>query len=223
MPLSTGDFPGRLSAVVFCQGCPWRCAYCHNPHLQPRRSRDELDWQVILDKLGRRTGLLDAVVFSGGEPTAQAALPDAMQRVRELDFRVGLHTAGPYPKRLARLLPLVDWVGLDMKTHPDAYDALTGANGSAPRALDSVCAVLESGVDYEVRTTVHPDLVDGEALLRLARALARLGVKRYVVQEFRATGCADHGLAQSQTPRAVSPVLCREIGTLFESFEVRAA
>ena len=79
VPLSTTDYPDHLSAVVFCQGCPWRCAYCHNPHLLPRRSDSEIAWPDVLAFLDRRRGLLDAVVFSGGEPTLQRALPDAMR------------------------------------------------------------------------------------------------------------------------------------------------
>ena len=78
-PLSTSDWPGMLAAVVFCQGCPWRCGYCHNPGLIPARGDNEIPWEDVLAFLRRRQGLLDGVVFSGGEPTAQAGLLDAMR------------------------------------------------------------------------------------------------------------------------------------------------
>ncbi|MBI3069525.1 MAG: 4Fe-4S cluster-binding domain-containing protein, partial [Betaproteobacteria bacterium] len=68
VPLTTTDYPGRLAAVVFCQGCPWRCGYCHNPHLLPARRTAPIAWHAVRDFLERRRGLLDAVVFSGGEP-----------------------------------------------------------------------------------------------------------------------------------------------------------
>ena len=110
-PLSTTDWPGMLAAVVFCQGCPWRCGYCHNPDLIPARGDHEIPWEDVLAFLRRRQGLLDGVVFSGGEPTAQAGLADAMREVRALGFKIGLHTGGMYPQRLAAVLPLVDWVG----------------------------------------------------------------------------------------------------------------
>ena len=74
VPFTSTDYPGALAAVVFCQGCPWRCGYCHNPHLIPARGDDERDFARIVEWLGTRRGLLDAVVFSGGEPTAQAEL-----------------------------------------------------------------------------------------------------------------------------------------------------
>ena len=71
VPFTSADYPGALAAVVFCQGCPWRCGYCHNPHLMPARGDAGRDFDGILDWLESRRGLLDAVVFSGGEPTAQ--------------------------------------------------------------------------------------------------------------------------------------------------------
>ena len=84
---------------------------------------------------GAASGLLDAVVFSGGEPTLQAGLLDAMLEVRELGFKIGLHTAGMYPQRLAAILPLMDWVGMDVKAPFADYARITGTPGSGERAL----------------------------------------------------------------------------------------
>jgi anaerobic ribonucleoside-triphosphate reductase activating protein len=113
--LSCTDYPGLLSAVVFCQGCPWRCSYCHNPHLQAPFAATPIAWRNVERFLERRRGLLDAVVFSGGEPTLQSGVADAMRAAKQMGFRVGLHTAGIYPRRLETLLPLTDWVGMDIK------------------------------------------------------------------------------------------------------------
>jgi len=170
VPFTTIDYPGELAAVVFCQGCPWRCSYCHNPHLLDARSSGLLDWQAVIEVLEQRRGLLDAVVFSGGEPTLQSRLPEAMRQVKALGFKVGLHTAGCYPRRLARLLPLVDWVGLDIKDLPDHYPALTAVPGSGERAWKSLELVRASGIPFEVRTTLGPHL-PGERLSRIAAAL----------------------------------------------------
>ncbi len=114
-PLTTIDFPGRLAAVVYCQGCPWRCSYCHNPELLDATAPAAVPWPQVLAFLQSRRGLLDGVVFSGGEPTLQAALPAALAEVRAMGFATGLHTGGMYPERLAAVLPLLDWVGLDVK------------------------------------------------------------------------------------------------------------
>ena len=131
-PFTTIDFPGQLATVVYLQGCPWRCRYCHNGHLLDSGGAAETGWGEVMEFLRQRRGLLDAVVFSGGEPTAQSALPRAVQQVRDLGFRVGLHTSGSYPRRLARLLPALDWVGLDIKALPEDYAALTGVEDSGP-------------------------------------------------------------------------------------------
>ena len=82
-PLTSIDYPGELAAVLFCLGCPWRCAYCQNPELILQRSSRQIPWGDILSFLERRRGLLDAVVFSGGEPTLQGGLVDALRQVRE--------------------------------------------------------------------------------------------------------------------------------------------
>lgn len=222
VPLSTADWPGRLASVVFCQGCPWRCGYCHNPHLQPARGEAMPDWSSIAARLARRRGLIDAVVFSGGEPTAQASLRSAMLEVRGMGFGVGLHTAGMYPRRLKRLLPLVDWVGFDVKTLFSEYKAVAGVAGGG-LALESLRAVLESGVDCEFRTTVHPDLVEARTLRILSAMLVRLGVKRYVVQEFRAQGCPDSGLRALQPVGYLDQDFFLDIARMFESFEIRRA
>lgn len=99
-PFTTIDFPGRLAAVIFCQGCPWRCGYCHNAHLHACGS-GERSWPDVRGWLTSRRGLLDGVVFSGGEPLLQRGLAPALGEVRSLGFATGLHTAGIYPERLA--------------------------------------------------------------------------------------------------------------------------
>ncbi|MCC5857517.1 MAG: anaerobic ribonucleoside-triphosphate reductase activating protein [Ectothiorhodospiraceae bacterium] len=181
-PLTTIDYPGELAAVVFLQGCPWRCHYCHNPELLPARRQGAIAWERIHRFLERRQGLLDAVVFSGGEPTAQAALASGLNAVRRLGFRVGLHTAGIYPGRLARLLPLVDWVGLDIKALPDRYAAVTGVPGSGEAAWRSAALVAKSQVPHEVRITRYRPVIDAEHLGAIIQRLRALGVGTIRVQ-----------------------------------------
>ena len=172
--------------MVYCQGCPWRCGYCHNPHLLPARAAPGIAWSEVLDFLHRRRGLLDAVVFSGGEPTAQPGLAQAMRETKAMGYRIGLHSAGIYARRFAEVLPLADWVGFDVKAPFDAsYERITGARASAEAALQSARALLASGVDCEFRTTWHPGFLSTAELDRLVDALADLGVRRYALQEFR--------------------------------------
>ena len=184
-PLTTIDYPGELAAVVFCQGCPWRCTYCHNEHLWSPHGDNEMPWVDVLAFLARRRGLLDAVVFSGGEPTLQSALPAAIAEVRSLGFKIGLHTAGPYPQRLARVLPLVDWVGLDIKADRDDYPAVTGLARSGAQAWRSLALLLATGVPHEVRVTVDDRHLPADRLDDLLARLRDAGVERVALQPCR--------------------------------------
>ncbi len=193
-PFTTVDFPGRLSAVIFCQGCPWRCRCCHNTHLQPF-SGGSITWAEAEALLLHRRGLLDGVVFSGGEPTAQPALLDALRQVRELGYQAAIHTAGIHPQLLARALPLLDWVGFDVKAPLDArYDAVVGRPGASEAVRESLGLLLGSGVDFELRTTVHPALLDSAACEEITRHLAALGAPPSRWQPFRNVGCKDEEL-----------------------------
>lgn len=154
-PLSASDYPGRLAAVVFCQGCAWRCTYCHNPHLLAFK-KEGIAWREVVRFLERRRGLLDAVVFSGGEPTLQSALGAAMREVKAMGYLVGLHTAGISPRRLARVLPLVDWVAMDLKAPLETHETVTRTPGSGQRAWESRKLIRESGVAARFHTIPFP-------------------------------------------------------------------
>ncbi|HRC27044.1 MAG TPA: anaerobic ribonucleoside-triphosphate reductase activating protein, partial [Alphaproteobacteria bacterium] len=207
-PLTTIDFPGRIAAIVWLRGCALRCFYCHNKDLQSPdcgpgdQSRDDL-----LQFLRRRKGLLDGLVFSGGEPLLQGALTDAVRDVRNLGFEVALHTAGPSPERLARLLPLLDWVGFDVKAPFESYACVTGFEKSGLKALESLRLLKDSGVPFEVRTTVDPSGMDGAMIDRMAAQLYDLGISRWVIQE--ATGTR------------LPPDLKNRYEKLFEEVEIR--
>jgi pyruvate formate lyase activating enzyme len=222
-PLSTTDYPGELAAVVFCQGCPWRCGYCHNPHLLPARGSVQIAWDDVVAFLRRREGLLDAVVFSGGEPLAQRALAEAMRAVKGLGFKVGLHTGGAYPARLAEVLPLVDWVGFDVKAPFDAYPLITGELGSGIDVQASVRLVIASGVAHEFRTTVHPAQLSPGAVRRLVDDLADRGARHYALQEFRAEGCANAALVSGGPRSFLTEHFGAAIAPRFASFELRRA
>lgn len=215
-PFSATDFPGKLAAVVYVQGCPWRCGYCHNPHLQHRAARTDITWANVVSQLKRRVGLIDAVVFSGGEPTMDPALPQAMGEVRALGFGVGLHTAGVYLHRLEEVLPLVDWVGLDIKGTPSSYDAITGVRNSARSAFDAAAILQASGVAFECRTTVHPDWHPPAEVRALAHTLSRLGVKNYALQAFR-----DPNATQTRVADCLNYEHLAHIKSLFSQVTVR--
>ena len=183
---STVDFPGKLAAVIFMQGCPWRCPFCHNTELQAIDYQTEFVWEKFLDFLDTRKGMLDAVVFSGGEPLAQNALPEAIKEVKSLGFQIGLHTGGYRPEILSEVLPLVDWVGFDIKTSFDEkkYNELTGSK-HYKKVLESFDLLLKSGKAFECRTTCDPRCLDIEDIYNIANMLHKSGVKEYYLQKYR--------------------------------------
>ncbi|MBX9572514.1 MAG: anaerobic ribonucleoside-triphosphate reductase activating protein [Candidatus Obscuribacterales bacterium] len=185
VPFSATDYPGQISAVIFCQGCPWRCSYCHNSHLQ-EFSSGNVKWHNIIDFLNRRRGLLDAVVFSGGEPTLQKAIFESIREVKSLGYLIGLHTAGIESSRFEQVLHLVDWVGLDVKALPENYDAITGRKNSEKNVIDSLNLLVRSRIAYEVRTTVH-DENSALSIGKLAEILSNAGVENYTLQIARSS------------------------------------
>ena len=146
VPLSTVDWPGKLAVAVFLQGCPLACPYCQNEAILDPKVPGAVPWSQVEALLARRAGLLDGVVLTGGEALRQAGVVDAARRVREMGFGVGLHTAGAYPRALAKTLPHTDWVGIDVKAMPDDYAAATGF-GAGAKAWQSLDAVLEASAE----------------------------------------------------------------------------
>ncbi|MGM8060648.1 anaerobic ribonucleoside-triphosphate reductase activating protein [Vogesella indigofera] len=218
-PFSSCDWPGRLAAVVFLAGCPWRCGYCHNPGLLQRR-HGQTSWPQLRAQLQARRGLLDGVVFSGGEPLTEPALPALLAEVRAMGFATGLHSGGSHPQRLAAVLPLLDWVGLDIKTLTAQYPAITAVAGSGERAAASLALLQASGVAYECRSTIHPSLHDDSTLTQLAAWLSQRGVRRYAWQLLR----PGPQLPQPFAPIAAgwpTPALQAAVASHFAHFELR--
>jgi pyruvate formate lyase activating enzyme len=222
-PFSATDLPGSLSAVVFVQGCPWRCRYCHNPHLQARTAASPIDWADVLALLERRVGLVDAVVFSGGEPTMDPALESAIAQVRQLGFRIGMHTACIYPQRLAQVLPLLDWIGFDVKAPFGNYDKITRVTDSGAQVRACTELIVASGIAHDCRTTIHPSLLAEHEILELARTLSGIGVRNYSLQQFRATGCSDRALNAVASKAYPSAATVSKLARLFPQFTLRAA
>lgn len=217
-PFSTVDWPGRLACVAFLAGCPWRCPYCQNHALQSFSAATATE-EELFSFLETRRGLLDGVVFSGGEPLAQEATVEAAARARELGFEVGLHTCGGYPGRLREILPHVDWVGIDVKAPWDAYERITRVRGTGELALESLGLVLSSGVDMEARTTWHPSLLSPEDIATIGRDLAGRGVRAWAVQAYRSIGTTGELPDETAYPSEVPA----GIAELFETYEFRRA
>jgi pyruvate formate lyase activating enzyme len=221
-PFTTIDFPGRMAAVLYTQGCAWRCRYCHNSHLWPFQSDNTVPFKNVIQFLENRRGLLDGVVFCGGEPTAHEKLPEAMRFIKEMGFQVALHTTGMYPERLRKALSVCDWVGMDVKASFHSYEKITQKTQSGIEPRKSVDVILRSGVEYEFRTTVHPALLSEEDILEIGRALSAMGVSNFVLQAFQPKGCPDETLKNIFTAeKFVSDELEEKLNCLFRNFKIR--
>ena len=222
LPLTTVEWEGHLAAVLFMQGCPWRCRFCHNSQLVSTRARQLVPAEEVCSFLLERQGLLDAVVFSGGEPTAQAALPAALTAAKQLGYLVALHTNGYNTAALQRALDTgaVDYVAMDIKAPFARYEDVTRVKGSGRRAQQSASAVIKSQVEHEFRTTYHSDLLLPEDVLEIGRDLQWRGAQAYYLQRYRDEGSPDMPLLLSpcQDP---SPRLLRELEKLFPRFGTR--
>ena len=185
VPFTTIDYPGCLAAVIFFKGCPLKCPFCHNPDLQENENKGEMEWVDILSFLSTRKGKLDGVVLSGGEPLMQPDIVDLAHQVKELGFKVGLHTSGVYPKKLREMIAYIDWVGLDIKAPWDKYDTVCGRPKMADKVKESLSLLLTQGVAFEARTTCDPDCLTPEDILTIARELKVNGVQTYALQHYR--------------------------------------
>ena len=211
VPFTSIDFPGFLAAVVFFQGCPLRCPFCHNPELQAFPGPIGQSWDEIIVFLKGRTKRLDGVVFSGGEPLMSAEIVEKAKEIKQLGFKVAVHTSGVYPERLKEMLPLLDWVGLDIKASWDNYEELCGRPNMLEQVKESLKILLNSGIDFEARTTCDPRHLTPEDTLRIAKTLHEMGVKTYALQKYR-TFDADKNppsivdIESFFTPEALRPI-----------------
>lgn len=178
------DYPGKMSAIIFTQGCPFRCTYCHNQELQPV-SAGNISFEEVLEFLETRVGLLEGVVFSGGEPLLQYDLYDAMVQVKNLGFDIGLHTSGAIPSQFEKVLPVVNWVGFDIKTTFNNYEQITRIPNSSRLAQSSFMKLLNfrDSVDFEIRTTVDNRYIKFEDLEKIAEFLKENDIHEWVLQQ----------------------------------------
>ena len=180
------DFPGLTSAVVFTQGCNFRCPYCHNPELVlPERFGETFPALDILDFLAKRTGKLQGVAITGGEATLQRDLPDFLMAVKSLGFKTKLDTNGSKPQVLSDVLSarLVDFVAMDVKAPLKHYNQLAGCRVKIQAIEESIRIILNSGLSYQFRTTTSRLLHTPEMFEEIMHWMEKLGAN-HIFQNF---------------------------------------
>lgn len=179
------DYPGKLAAVVFTQGCNMNCGYCHNRCLIGQEQKQEpFDQEYVLSFLQKRRNLLDGVVVSGGEPTLQGDLEEFLVKVREMGFSLKLDTNGTHPELLKDIVDsnLVDYVAMDVKAPLCKYRQVCCSPVDTQKLSESIAILKNGKVDYEFRTTYTPELND-EDLKDITQTIK--GARKYVLQQYR--------------------------------------
>jgi pyruvate formate lyase activating enzyme len=176
------DYPGRFAAVFFTIGCSFSCGFCHNAPLIGRKQAG-LPRERIEDACEKfRKDWVNGVVITGGEPTCSADLPELIDLFRNrFGFPVKLDTNGSHPQRIEDVLPLVDYVAMDVKCGLSAYPQLTGFSDT-DKILRSIELIRAKARDYEFRTTVIESVHTDEQMDEIYRMIE--GCRRFALQAF---------------------------------------
>ena len=179
------DFPGRVACTVFLGGCDFRCPFCHNFELVDGTAKPVMDEEELLGFLKKRSGLLDGVAFTGGEPLLHRDLPELMRKIRDLGYAVKLDTNGYHPQLLKQILQagLVDYVAMDIKNSPEKYARTAGLKTiDLPLVTDSISLLVNGDCPYEFRTTVISELHEEDDFRKMGEMIR--DARQYFLQAF---------------------------------------
>ena len=189
------DFPGKVSCIVFFNGCNLRCPYCHNG-LTVLNSNDEISWEHVIEYLNTRKGILDAVVFTGGEITLMHDILNKMKQVKAMGFLVKVDTNGTNPSLVKEMISLkiVDYVAMDIKNCKDKYPITTDTKiNFFDKVYETYQVLLNSGIPFELRTTLVDDFFtkeDIESIGKTFKDTPKMFLQKFVERE----GCLKKGL-----------------------------
>lgn len=183
------DYPGKVACTVFTSGCNMRCPFCHNASLVCGEVPPFMEKEEFFAFLKKRTGVLDGVCVTGGEPLLQEGLIPFLLEVKEKGFTTKLDTNGLLHDRLRAVVEAgaVDYVAMDIKNCKTRYAETAGVPGLDLAPIEkSVQFLMEGKVDYEFRTTVVKELHNKADFGEIGRWLK--GAKRYFLQSFKDSG-----------------------------------
>lgn len=178
------DYPNHSACILWFAGCNMRCLYCYNPEIV--YGKGTISFQEVLQFLKKRKNLLDAVVFSGGECLLHKTNISFIAEVQKMGFLIKIDTNGSQPETLKELIQKksIDYVALDFKALPPSFEKITQSNLFIP-FKKSLHLLLESKVPFEVRTTVHSDLLKKKDILKMITYLEDAGYEgNYYIQFF---------------------------------------
>lgn len=181
------DYPEKIAALVFTQGCNFRCGYCHNPELLNCHSELVSEFYTkdkIINFLKTRKGKLDGIVITGGEPTLQSGLYDFVKQVKSLKFLVKLDTNGTHPDIIEKLIRdnLIDYIAMDIKAPLNKYEQITNVKFNPDNIIKSIKIIMDSSINYEFRTTIIKSQLTFDDFEEIGKLIQ--GAKKYYLQKF---------------------------------------
>lgn len=176
------DYPDNICTTLFTGVCNFNCEFCYNRGLLNEK---ELDFEKeVLPKLLERKEFINHIIISGGECTFHKDFEKYINILHDNGFVIGVHTNGYKPEILERIIDKIDYIGMDIKNDFNNYDEITQIKVDVEKVKKSANIILNSGINYEFRTTVYPKYVNTENVLEIAKYLKEIGAKKYVLQKY---------------------------------------
>jgi pyruvate formate lyase activating enzyme len=196
MLISSLEYPGKISLVIFTGGCILRCPYCHNPELID--GGKEVDLEEIKMEIQDSLNFIDSLVITGGEPLTQfEELKELINYLKDTELQIKLDTNGCYPERLEKIIHMIDYVALDVKAPANKYEEITGIS-IEDNVKKSIEIVQNSPNTFlECRTTYVPGLLDKQDIIEIVKDIK---CDLYTIQQFRNRVVLDEKLKNTPSP-----------------------
>lgn len=184
-PLTMTDYADMLSAVIWFSGCNMRCKYCYNT--QVVLEKPKISFKNVVDFLDKRQNKLEAIVFSGGECTINSNFLPLVYAVKQRGFKLKVDTNGSNLKTLKQAINLIDFIALDFKAPAYKFKSITHSN-LYDNFIKTLEFLLSINFKFEVRTTIHTDILNEKDISYMAEFLYKKGYKNsYYLQGFLQT------------------------------------
>jgi pyruvate formate lyase activating enzyme len=193
------DYPDHIAAIIFTQGCNFRCPFCYNPmlvwpfeggKLNYKRENQHKDHHLIEEDdlfafLRSRAGRVEAIVITGGEPTIHSDLSEFAGKIKEMGFLVKLDTNGTNPEMVGNMIKekLIDYIAMDIKNSPENYENTIKVKSNLENIKKTVKIIMESSLPYEFRTTLVPGLIGRENIEKIGQFIK--GAEHWYLQNFK--------------------------------------
>jgi pyruvate formate lyase activating enzyme len=196
------EYPGKIASMIFLPNCNFKCSFCFNPELISDSEKiKDIDEKEVFDFLEKQKKWIDAVVFSGGEPSLSKDLPEFIMKIKKMGFLVRIYTNGTNPEMLRQLIDekLIDSIAMDIKAPltEESYEAVTNVKDMLEKVKKSISLIMDSDLNYEFRTTVVPSIHSEKDIEEIAKYVKDANL--LVLQKFLPENALDNKLKKLKT------------------------